>query len=194
MPFHHFHRLQIAVLLAAVSSLNMMLRVSPLEKSQQLPLSKSDRSAQEVNLGWIPPELSGAGLQWMGLEGEVPSWKDLRGQIIVLQSFRAPSPQMRKVRESIEALGTNDVLFLPVHTPDRAERFDQAKRSSAGLDGIPVLVDRHGELCDRFGFRRRHQRDCRSSWCASLGFGPKHWLTCCERWLRLTKRRHWFKA
>ena len=129
--------------------------MSPLEKSQQLPLSKSDRSAQEVNLGWIPPELSGAGLQWMGLEGEVPSWKDLRGQIIVLQSFRAPSPQMRKVRESIEALGTNDVLFLPVHTPDRAERFDQAKRSSAGLDGIPVLVDRHGELCDRFGFRRK---------------------------------------
>ena len=111
MPFHHFHRLQTAVLLAAVSSLNAdALRVSPLEKSQQLPLSKSDRSAQEVNLGWIPPELSGAGLQWMGLEGEVPSWKDLRGQIIVLQSFRAPSPQMRKVRESIEALGTNDVL------------------------------------------------------------------------------------
>ena len=66
MPFHHFHRLQIAVLLAAVSSLNAdALRVSPLEKSQQLPLSKSDRSAQEVNLGWIPPELSGAGLQWM---------------------------------------------------------------------------------------------------------------------------------
>ena len=156
MPFHHFHRLQIAALLTAVSSLNAdALRVSPLEKSQQLPLSKSDRSAQEVNLGWIPPELSGAGLQWMGLEGEVPSWKDLRGQIIVLQSFRAPSPQMRKVRESIEALGTNDVLFLPVHTPDRAERFDQAKRSSAGLDGIPVLVDRHGELCDRFGFRRK---------------------------------------
>ena len=24
-----------------------------------------------------------------------------------------------------------------------------------GLDSIPVLVDTHGELCDRFGFRRK---------------------------------------
>ena len=156
MPFHQLYRLQIVVLLAATASLNAdALRVSPITKSQQLPLSRSDRAAQEVNLGWIPPDLSGEGLKWMGLEGEVPSWNDLRGQIIVLQSFRAPSSQMMKVRELIEDLGTNDVLLLPVHTPDRAERFDESKKSSAGLDGIPVLIDTHGELCDRFGFRRK---------------------------------------
>ena len=156
MPFHHFHRLTVALSLAATSLLHAdALQVSPLTKSQQLPLSKSDRAAQEVNLGWIPPELAGEGLKWMGLEGDVPSWEDLRGQIIVLQSFRAPSPQIMKVREAIEALGTSDVLFLPVHTPDRADRFDQEKKSSVGLASIPVLVDTHGELCDRFGFRRK---------------------------------------
>lgn len=156
MPFHHFHRLTVALSLAATSLLQAdALQVSPLTKSQQLPLSKSDRAAQEVNLGWIPSELAGEGLKWMGLEGEVPSWDDLRGQIIVLQSFRAPSPQIKKVREAIEGLGTSDVLFLPVHTPDRSERFDEEKRSSVGLDSIPVLVDTHGELCDRFGFRRK---------------------------------------
>ena len=47
------------------------------------------------------------------------------------------------------------MLFLPVHTPDRAERFDGDKKLSVGLDQIPVLVDNHGELCDRFGFRRK---------------------------------------
>ena len=113
MPFHHFHRLTVALSLAATSLLHAdALQVSPLTKSQQLPLSKSDRAAQEVNLGWIPSELAGEGLKWMGLEGEVPSWDDLRGQIIVLQSFRAPSPQIKKVREAIEGLGTSDVLFL----------------------------------------------------------------------------------
>ena len=156
MPFHHFYRLSIALLLAVASPSSAdALRVNPLMKSQQLPLSKSDRAAQEANLGWIPPELAGEGLKWMGLEGDVPSWEDLRGQIIVLQSFRAPSPQIMKVREAIEALGTSDVLFLPVHTPDRADRFDQEKKSSVGLASIPVLVDTHGELCDRFGFRRK---------------------------------------
>jgi hypothetical protein len=110
MPFHHFHRLTVALLLATTSLLHAdALQVSSLTKSQQLPLSKSDRAAQEVNLGWIPSELTGEGLKWMGLEGEVPSWDDLRGQIIVLQSFRAPSPQIKKVREAIEGLGTNEV-------------------------------------------------------------------------------------
>ena len=142
MPFHHFHRLTVALSLAATSLLQAdALQVSPLTKSQQLPLSKSDRAAQEVNLGWIPSELSGEGLKWMGLEVEVPSWNDLRGQIVVLQSFRAPSPQIKKVREAIEGLETSDVLFLPVHTPDRAERFDEKKKSSVGLDSIAVLVD-----------------------------------------------------
>ncbi len=156
MPFHRFHHLTVALLLATTPSLSAeALSVKPLTKSQQLPLSKKDRAAQEVNLGWIPPALAGEGLKWMGLEGEVPSWEDLRGQVIVLQSFRAPSPQISKVREAIEGLGSTDVLFLPVHTPDRAERFDGDKKLSVGLDQIPVLVDNHGELCDRFGFRRK---------------------------------------
>ena len=74
MPFHHFHRLTVALSLAATSLLHAdALQVSPLTKSQQLPLSKSDRAAQEVNLGWIPSELAGEGLKWMGLKGEVPS-------------------------------------------------------------------------------------------------------------------------
>ena len=156
MPFHHLHRLTVALLLATTPLLHAdALQVLSLTKSQQLPLSKSDRAAQEVNLGWIPPELAGDGLKWMDLEGEVPSWEDLRGQVIVLQSFRAPSTQISKVREVIESLDSNEVLFLPVHIPDRSERFDEEKKSSAGLDSIPVLVDTYGELCDRFGFRRK---------------------------------------
>ena len=156
MPLHRFQRLTTALSLAATSLLHAdALQVNPLTRSQQIPLSKTDRAAQEVNLGWIPSDLVGEGLKWMGLNGEVPSWEDLRGQIVVLQSFRAPSPQIKRVREAIEGLGTSDVLFLPVHTPDRAERFDEEKKSSMGLDSIPVLVDTYGELCDRFGFRRR---------------------------------------
>ena len=131
------------------------LSVNPLTRAQQLPLSKTDRIAQESNLGWAPPDLAGEGLRWMGLEGEVPSWETLQGQVIVLQSFRAPSPQIKKVREVIEGLASTDVLFLPVHTPDRAERFDEDKRIKVGLDQIPVLIDEKGELCDRFGFRRK---------------------------------------
>ena len=156
MPFQYFHRLTVALLLATISPLHAdALQTNDLKKSQQLPLSRSDRAAQEVNLGWIPPELDGEGLKWMGLEGEVPSWEDLRGQIIVLQSFRAPSPQIKRVREAIEGLDTSDVVLLPIHIPDRAERFDDENKSSLGLDSIPVLVDTHGELCDRFGFRRQ---------------------------------------
>ena len=62
MPFHHFRRLTVALLLAVTSLLHAdALQVGPLTKSQQLPLSKSDRAAQEVNLGWMPSDLSGEG-------------------------------------------------------------------------------------------------------------------------------------
>ena len=90
----------------------------------------------------------------MGLEGEVPSWDDLRGQIIVLQSFSAPSPQIKKVREAIEGLG--QVMCCSYQYTLQIDRNDLMKKKVVGGVGfIPVLVDTHGELCDRFGFRRK---------------------------------------
>ena len=53
--FITFHRLTVALSLAATSLLHADALQVSLTKSQQLPLSKSDRAAQEVNLGWIPP-------------------------------------------------------------------------------------------------------------------------------------------
>lgn len=124
---------------------------APREWLDRLP--REDRAAVEPLLGYEAPALP-ADAVWIGAGPK--SLGDLRGKVVVLQSFTTKGSGKRiaeKLAATLEKSSPGEAVVLLVHTPDGADK------ASAILERQPlpwpVLVDATGAACDAYGFYRR---------------------------------------
>lgn len=124
---------------------------APREWLDRLP--REDRAAIEPLLGFEAPSLPADAI-WIGAGPK--SLADLRGKVVVLQSFTTKGSGRRiaeKLAATIGQAPAGDAVVLLVHTPDGADK------AAAILERQPlpqpVLVDAQGVACDAFGFYRR---------------------------------------
>lgn len=114
-------------------------------------LAREDRAALEMLVGFECPPLPEKGV-WVG--GAPPA--ELRGKVVLLQSFSTRGNGRRSVELLARALGetpSKDLVVLLVHTPDNAERAEMVLERQPLP--YPCLIDADGSASDRFGFFRR---------------------------------------
>lgn len=107
-------------------------------------LDKADRDALQANVGWLlpkPPE----SLTWVG--GDAMVRDDFRGKVTVIQSVGG-KPSARTALEKAKKALPEGVGLIGVHTPDQADRADDALKANAPC---PVAIDATGEWCDALG-------------------------------------------
>ncbi|MGA0174605.1 MAG: redoxin domain-containing protein, partial [Phycisphaerales bacterium] len=124
---------------------------APREWLDRLP--RDDRSALEPLLGFEAPSLP-AEAMWIGAGPK--SLADLRGKVVVLQSFTTKGSGKRiaeKLATTLEKAAPGDATVLLVHTPDGADKA--ATILERQPLPWPVLLDAQGAACDVFGFYRR---------------------------------------
>jgi hypothetical protein len=105
-------------------------------------------------VGHLPPPFTDD-LRW--LDGEPAAWGDLRGRVVVVQSWNLGTQEGRNWLARMEQLRRihpeEDVAILAVHTPPGEESLSSyLARSSAR---VKVVADPTGEFCDRMGFYER---------------------------------------
>lgn len=115
-----------------------------------------DRALLDANLGYAPPAFP-EGAKWIG--GEATTWDDLRGKVVVVQSWSSKTsgsarfPQ--RVAAALKGIDTADVQVILIHTPegaDTAARFIEKNPA-----GAPTVIDADGSLCDALGMFKRPQ-------------------------------------
>ncbi|MGI9014976.1 MAG: redoxin domain-containing protein [Phycisphaerales bacterium] len=117
-----------------------------------------DRAFLNVNLGYAPApitdEMKGT-LSFPG--GEAFTWEDLRGKVVVVQSWTSQSPigraaPQRTIR-ALEDLHQDDYVIVAIHTPEGAEKSDRFIEQR-DFDAR-IIVDAKGTLLDELGMYQR---------------------------------------
>lgn len=126
------------------------------ERAKRLDkLDKDDRAALDANLdfalpGWTP------GLDWLGI-AKAPSVDDLRGKVIVIQTFTTKNAQSKgallRLAKALSEFKPADVMLIAVHTPEGVEKA-VAQLDKSKID-FPVAIDRDGTYCDAIGAFRK---------------------------------------
>jgi thiol-disulfide isomerase/thioredoxin/peroxiredoxin len=117
-------------------------------------LPTEDRAAIDAGVGYAAPDFA-KDLQW--IHGRKPSdaMKDLRGKVIVIQTWTSGSSagraEIKRLQKSIDGLNgkSKDVVAILLHTPedsDNAETY--CKRVEPAF---PVALDPSGATCDLYG-------------------------------------------
>lgn len=117
-------------------------------------LDDVDRAALDQNIGYAPPDFT-SDLVWVGMTA--PTWKDLRGKVIVLQTWTSRSGagrnQPQRVSATLRQIKPEDLVIIGVHTPEGADNARSfLERAPAG---IPVAIDPTGAFCDALGAYKR---------------------------------------
>ncbi len=119
-------------------------------------LEKDDRAAIDEAIGFAAPTIP-EGVEF--LNANFKSMKELRGKVIVIQTFTSKTSGGMAVVDKAKAavdeakLAASDVVVLAVHTP---EAIDKAKPAieKKKLE-LPILLDADGEFCDALGAYRK---------------------------------------
>jgi len=120
---------------------------------QDRRLSTVDRSWFEELEGHAPPAFRPT-LEWVG--SEPLSWEQLRGKVVVIQSWTSQATIGRMWMDRVSQLMADfdeDVVVIGLHTPQGASKaaaFLQRKPMD-----IPVAIDATGAMCDDLGFYKR---------------------------------------
>lgn len=117
-------------------------------------LPPADASALKPIIGYAPPAFDER-LQWF--ESDPLRWADLRGKVVVIQSWSHRSAARRqgltRAKRIVAGFEGEDVVLIALHTPesvDRAEAYLERKKM-----GMPVVVDPIGAYCDELGVYKR---------------------------------------
>lgn len=123
-------------------------------------IDDDEKAVLLATVGHAPPALDG-NVQWRAVNEDdpedAPSWDDLRGRIVVLQSFTSASSagraSLRRIEALLSAYEPEDIQLICVHTPQGADRADDfiASRGAPG----PVAIDTKGRFCDDMGIWKR---------------------------------------
>jgi thiol-disulfide isomerase/thioredoxin len=108
------------------------LEVVPADLKWLDRLPKEDRGALDELLGWAPPSLA-SHLEWIG-PSTAPTWADLRGKVIVLQSY---------------------MRIIALHTPDGAAEAREFLTKKPAPEGVMVAIDSTGAYCDELAIYKQ---------------------------------------
>ena len=117
-------------------------------------MTPEDRACLERSIGYAPPAFPDD-LMWFNGEGF--SRADLRGKVVVIQSWTNQTRGGRnwalQAGRSLAAFDEEDVQIIALHTPKGADT------AAVFLDrrplDLPVAVDRKGSFCDALGVFER---------------------------------------
>lgn len=84
-------------------------------------------------------------------------WDQLRGQVIVVQSWTSRTPitfkRLKNTAKTLTKLAHDDVTLLALHTPEGLRGVNRFLERQE-FDG-PVIIDHSGRLCDQLGIYKR---------------------------------------
>lgn len=117
-------------------------------------MPREDRELLDQLIGYAPPALP-TELAWIG--GEKRTWDDLRGNVVVLQSWTNRSAGGRtapqKLARALEDFAAADVTMLALHTPEGADSAETFLRRSP--TPMPTILDTTGAFSDALGIYKR---------------------------------------
>lgn len=130
----------------------------PVDPSWLEKLKAEDRAPLDELRAYAPPAL-GTNLTWLperpGAAPQVLSWNDLRGRVVVLQSFTTANLPGRKWLErtgmALKGFPAKDLRVIVLHTPENAERAADFLNKQAPPPGVVVAIDVKGTTCDALG-------------------------------------------
>ena len=118
-------------------------------------MPKKDRAAIHATIGFEAPEIS-KDTKWLGTQAK--TIEDLRGKVVVLQTFSTKSTLGRNIPKKLyrsldQIKDEDDLAVFMIHTPEGA---DKAERYCSRVDlPYPVMVDPKGNYCDDLGAFKR---------------------------------------
>ena len=145
---------RIAMFIALLTTL--AISISTPEEWVDNRIDDADREAMSTLVGYAPIEISGSGTWVMPEEEmEVPSWSDLRGKVVIVQSWNNDSPEGRLVIRAAAKTLTRvkdkaNIALILVHTPDKHEVA--AKYCKRNRVKSPTVIDTTGSICNSLGF------------------------------------------
>jgi peroxiredoxin len=112
-------------------------------------LTEPERTLLARSVGFAPAHLGGD-CRW--IEGDPVNWADLRGRVVILQSFTSNDAgfnALRRLNALAQNQDTENLSIIALHTPENADRADQfiQKRD----DPFPIALDPLGRFCDDMG-------------------------------------------
>lgn len=118
-------------------------------------LPDEDRAAIEAGVGFAAPDFA-EGVTWIAGKTPAEAMKDLRGKVVVLQTWtsgssagRAEVKRLQRVIDGIDDKARRDVVAILLHTPEDA---DTAEKFCARAEPpYPVALDASGATCDLYG-------------------------------------------
>lgn len=113
-----------------------------------------DRSLLDENVGYAAPDMPN-GLEWKETDKPL-TWEDLRGKVVVVQSWTSKDSPGRAAIERAENVLKpfgEQVKVIALHTPDGSEGADKFLKQREMT--MPVILDREGKFCDEFGFFKK---------------------------------------
>ena len=115
-----------------------------------------DREAMSTLVGYAPIEIGTSGTWIMPDEDAVaPTWSDLKGKVVIVQSWNNDSPEGRLVVRAASKTLTrvkdkDNIALVLVHTPEEHESAEKyCKRNRVNS---PTVVDTTGSICNSLGF------------------------------------------
>jgi len=116
-------------------------------------LDAVDRELLDGWIGYAPPDFA-TSLTWVGDKSQ--SWSDLRGNVVVLQTWSARSSAGRGVIARSEKLAKkhgDELVIVLVHTPEGTDKAQTLLDRRPPT--LPVAIDFDGTYCDDVGFYKR---------------------------------------
>ncbi len=117
-------------------------------------IESADRAWFDGLIGYAPAAFT-PDLRWVG--GEAATWDDLRGKVVVIQSWTSKTSVGRmwgkRITSLHDELAGDDIVVLALHTPDGAadaEKYVEREAMTA-----LVVVDPVGAFCDEMGVWRQ---------------------------------------
>jgi cytochrome c biogenesis protein CcmG/thiol:disulfide interchange protein DsbE len=127
-------------------------RIDALWQDARVPAE--ERRLLDRSIGFAPPAIA-EGVRWLGTDQ--PSWADLHGRVVVLQTWTVTGDAGRtapaRAAEALKDFDPAKVAIIALHTPqgaDSVEHFLNAKPLP-----MPVALDAVGAFCDDMGIWRR---------------------------------------
>ncbi len=119
-------------------------------------LPKEDRTAIDAIVGYAPPAIP-TDLKWIG--NQALTWSDVRGKVVVVQSFTTATMAGRKWPERVAAelkeSPTSDLRIIALHTPEGAAKAEDFLAKQPPPANVTVAIDSKGEFCDAFGIYKQ---------------------------------------
>ena len=121
-------------------------------------LDKEDRAAIDWAVGFAAPAIP-TNVEFLG--ANFKEWKELRGKVVVVQSFTSKSAaglvavEKAKLAAAESKVAGDDVVVVALHTPESAEKAKATIEKREKKLEVPILLDGEGELSNAFGAYRK---------------------------------------